>query len=375
MEPGRDAAGVGQPAQHRAQQPRARSRSAPRIVPARTGAPPRGSTSRARRDVSRVRTRRSTGANGATGSVGEHPGVLAAAAALPRDDVAILAGDSRQPARHHAVVAAAVGEQEHAQHQRAALERARRARPARATAAGTPRTTYASGVVPRRSAHSRRASASRSDTNTGSIDASANAGLITPSARRRRASSSAAVSPHHQVAIAGVSSVSPNSRSQMRRQKREQRRRFEDAHAERVGDQHVSRRATPARGPGSPSVESARSSSGSQKSSSRRRRIAWTRPETGDRLQEDAIVAHGRGRRPRRAGSRAAARGRRARSRSRCTGPGVSTHDVRRAAARTARRRTAICRSSRKNGDSAWTRSARNASGSTREMMARFSSA
>ena len=108
----------------------------------------------------------------------------------------------------------AVGEQKDAQHQRAALE-------AFVVPDGRVRQRQELlydvrvGVVPSRSAHSRRALASRPEPKTGSIDASANAGLIMPSARRRRASSSAAFSPHHQVAIVGISSFSPNSRSQI----------------------------------------------------------------------------------------------------------------------------------------------------------------
>ncbi len=51
--------------------------------------------------------------------------------------------------------------------------------------------------------------------------------------------SSAARSPHHQVAIDGRPSGSPKSRSQMAGKKRQQRRRFEHAHAERVGHEHA----------------------------------------------------------------------------------------------------------------------------------------
>ena len=55
--------------------------------------------------------------------------------------------------------------------------------------------------------------------------------------------------------------------------------------------------------------------------------------------------------------------------------PGRQQHDVRRLARRTGAPASNVSRSAWKNGDSGWTRRARNASGNTRDMIARFSSA
>src|SRR5262245_64147951 len=55
-------------------------------------------------------------------AIREHPGVLAAAAPLAGDQLALAAADAREAAVHHRVVAAAIRDEEHPQHERAALE-------------------------------------------------------------------------------------------------------------------------------------------------------------------------------------------------------------------------------------------------------------
>ena len=93
------------------------------------------------------------------------------------------------------------------------------------------------------------------------------------------------------VAMAGVSSGSPSRRSQIGGRNAEQRRRLEDAHAERIGDEHVSR---------APRLHEARHAE--RRVGPQLERIAVVvvetaedrvdRPQPGDGLQEDAIVAH-----------------------------------------------------------------------------------
>ena len=149
-------------------------------------------------------------------------------------------------------------------------------------------------------------SASRSDTKTGSIDASANAGLMTTCRRggggRRRARRPRRTTRWRSTA---VSSGSPSSRSQSAagtraapatrgrscrtRWRRARVRRATPAparHAERRVGAQLERIAEVV-------VEAAEDG------------VDARRPAT--RLQVDAIVAHRRGRRPRRAGSRASA--------------------------------------------------------------------
>ena len=116
--PSGEAVVVGEAAEHRAQQPRAV------LAALRIAAEPEqmlGGAARRRQlagALAAACARRSTGACRLDRRLRENPRVLAAAAALARHDLAIRAGDARQPARHQAVVAAAVGEQKHPQHQR-----------------------------------------------------------------------------------------------------------------------------------------------------------------------------------------------------------------------------------------------------------------
>ena len=77
-----------------------RSRCARRTGPARTGARPIGSTRRARcGDVVETQAARQQ-REALDRRVRQDPRVLAAAAALSRDDLALAAGDARQAARH-----------------------------------------------------------------------------------------------------------------------------------------------------------------------------------------------------------------------------------------------------------------------------------
>ena len=206
--------------------------------------------------------------------VGEHPRVLAAAAALPRHDVAIGAGDARQAARHHAVVAVAVRDEKHAHHQRAAFEAVvvpdRRVRE---------RQIFLDDVALGRTCASR-SGHSRARMRRGSdrTPAPSRVGEGRLDHDFMRDGGAAIVERRGLAAPPGsaiaTSSGSPNSRSSRSRGRNAaQRGRFEHAHAERVGHQHVPVRHACTR-PGTPSAESARSSSGSQKSSSSRRRMA-----------------------------------------------------------------------------------------------------
>ena len=77
-----------------------------------------------------------------------------------------------------------------------------------------------------------------------------------------------------------------------RRHEPHPRRRFEHAAAERIGDRPPCRRAPRRSGPGTPSAESARSSTGSQKSSSSRRRIGVHAAQSAEGLQEQGVAAH-----------------------------------------------------------------------------------
>ena len=94
-----------------------------------------------------------------------------------------------RPPGMHAVVAAAVGGEEHPHHQRAALEAGRRPTPGRARAAGIPRARTAPATLAAAPATASRASASSRPPSTTLVPPSSAAGLITmrgSSARRRR---------------------------------------------------------------------------------------------------------------------------------------------------------------------------------------------
>ena len=239
MEPGGDAAGVRQTAQHRSHQPRAV------LAPLRVSPQPEqvlGRAARRRRLALRLtrphaavhrRERRHR-------QVGEHPGVLAAAATLSRHDVPILAGDARQPARHHAIVAAAVREQKHAQHQRAAFD-----------ALGVP-----DGCMRQRQEllhHiriGRRAKAFRPFAARIRVEVGDEHRLHRCVGERRlddpfRQTAARVVERGGLPAPPGGDGRHLELLAEQpfaeRRQKRQQCRRFEHAHAERVGDEHVSR--------------------------------------------------------------------------------------------------------------------------------------
>ena len=203
---------------------------------------------------------------------------------------ALAAGDARQAARHHAVVAAAVGDEEHAQHQRAALEPAvvpdRRVRE---------RQIFLEHVALRRTPAAAPSSAARPASSRPAAERPApcarivgNAGLITMPASRdvRRGERRRVAAPPRSPAT-GRCSGSPSSRSQIAGRNAAQRRRFEHAGAERIGDEHVARRATPARDPAR-RASSRRAARADRRSRRRggagsRARAAARRPSSGRR--------------------------------------------------------------------------------------------
>ncbi len=147
---------------------------------------------------------------------------------------------------------------------------------------------------------------------------------MTSSSRCSRTYSSAGFSPHHQVATEGIASFSPSRRSQSAGRKPSSapdssrplpsalamttlpaRARIEQAgHAERRVAAQLERVAEVV-------VQAAQDHVHAL--------------EAAQRLEEDAVVAHRQVAAPRPAGSRGSAPGRRARSRFRCSGPGVSS--------------------------------------------------
>ena len=205
--------------------------------------------------------------------------------------MAIVAGDSRQSARHHAIIAAAVGEEKGAEHQRTAFEAlvvpGRRMRERQKLLhdvfvrcrAKTLRPFAARVGVELGHKHRlhRRVCERRLDdpfrkTTAGVVE---RGGFATPPGRNGGHLERLAEQPLTE-----------------RRQECQQRRRFEDAHAERVGDEHVpraprlhetwnpQRRIRPhLEGIAEVVVETAKD------------RV--NRPKTRDGLQEDALVAHG----------------------------------------------------------------------------------
>ena len=262
----------------------------------------------------------STGAAGANGRVGQHPGVLAAAAALPRDDVTLLAGDSRQPSRHQAVVAAAVGDQEDAKHQRPAFE---------------------VRVVPDRRVRQRQELLDDVGVRGGAeplrpfpagvrIEVGEEHRLHRRVGERRLDHAFCEPAPGIGERRGFTAPPGGNGRRLQRlaeepladrREEREQRRRLDDAHAERVDDHHV---------PRAPRLHEAGHSQLRVRPELERIAIVVVepakngvnRPEAGDRLQVDATVAHGQVAPLDQRRTRAGGRDRRARSRSRRTAPG-----------------------------------------------------
>ena len=299
--------------------------------------------------------------------VREHPRVLAAAAALARDDLPVGAGDARQAARH------------------ARGSRRDRRRPG-TRATSTPRLSRWSPCQDRRVRQAARTPRPRSRparprsarhpagtarrgspaTNTGSSGVCGNAGLRTQLAeiggdgleRGRLAAPPRRDRRQRRAARR-------SSRCADRRQKRQQRRRFEHARAERVGHEHAAG-AHACTSPGTPSAESARSSSGSQKSSSRRRRIACTGRRPLDGLEEHAIVAH---REVAAFDEREAeiAREVRVLEIGLVVRPRREQHDVRRLAVARASRRAASPAASGRTARARCTRRSRNASGNSRD--------
>ena len=118
-----------------------------------------------------------------------------------------------------------------------------------------------------------------------------NVGFTTRRSRCAIAYSSAGFSPHHQVATDGSRSDSPSSTRAAPGRKPSQAADSSTPLPSALAITTRPARTAPSK-PGTPSAESARSSSGSQKSSSSRRRIACTRRRPGQRLQEHAVVAH-----------------------------------------------------------------------------------
>jgi hypothetical protein len=117
-------------------------------------------------------------------------------------------------------------------------------------------------------------------------------GKVGLSTRLRRLSSTSAragASPHHQVATEGMASSSPSRWRQMPGRKPGSAADSSRPEPSALATSTLPARTAPSR-PGTPRAESARSSTGSQKSSSRRRRMHAL--EAGDGLEEDGVVAH-----------------------------------------------------------------------------------
>ena len=317
-------------------------------------------------------------AEGADRAGRQHPGVLARAAALHGDDARIGAGGrARQAARHHDVaVRAGAGED-------AQADGARAQQLLRMRAVADRRLRQLHQFLrdvhlrARAAASRRRASrprSSRSSPNIGSTRICGIRALDHQLVELRQHVASAAGSPHHQVATEGMLQRLAEQPLAQPRQEAEQRAGFEQVGAERVGDQHVAaaRRVDQARRCRAPSRCAVRADRSSRRPGGAGSRARAAGPRASSARPCPRAPS---GRCPRPAGSRGSARGRCARNRFRCSGPGVSSTVSGARAVGTGAQCARLSRSVAKNPARRCTFRSRNRSEYRRETTSRFSSA
>ena len=217
---------------------------------------------------------------GRTGLDGAHPGVLAGAAALHRHHTLLAHRDASEAAGHHMPLAAPSliantrshgSARQHGAVVPSGSQSATAGRPAPCTHRDRPRCDDAARLSA--TAAARHRSRPRNRGAAHSTDRS-------PSRPCRTRYPRLASRPHARrttsVASDGNSRLSAEFAPRNRRQETIERRRLQEAGAQCVGNRARCPARTARSSPGTPSVESWRSSSGSQKSSSSRRRMPCT---------------------------------------------------------------------------------------------------